>query len=295
MGRRNRRTLFSDSLDLTRQSHMLYFMQLTELAISTIEWKNLPDTIDPRFLELMLFEQGSVVFFEDDVIGPQALCSANNGPFNVTGIPINRRAYSPYNGYQNQVDISNSVLCYNNMVRTPTYPMAMYFAKILYDLDLSVRVNAKAQKTPVLVQGNEKQRLTLQNLYQKYEGNEPFIFGDESLNPNALKVFNTNAPYNADKLYNLKIQYYNEALTYLGIPNVNTQKKERMITDEVSRQMGGTIASRYSRLEMREEACDKINKMFGWGIDVGFRDLQEDDDTLLEPKLSDIEEGENGT
>ena len=99
-------------------------------------------------------------------------------------------------------------------------------------------------------------------------------------------MFNTNAPYNADKLYNLKIQYYNEALTYLGIPNVNTQKKERMITDEVSRQMGGTIASRYSRLEMREEACEKINKMFGWGIDVGFRDMSEEIENVSETQTS---------
>ena len=68
------------------------------------------------------------------------------------------------------------------------------------------------------------------------------------------------------------MQIWNEALTYLGISNNNTQKKERMITDEVVRNMGGTIASRYSRLSPRKKACKLINKMFGLNIDVRFRE-----------------------
>ena len=69
-----------------------------------------------------------------------------------------------------------------------------------------------------------------------------------------------------------KNQIWNEAMTYLGISNVSYQKKERLISDEVTRSMGGTIASRQSRLEMRKEACDQINRMFGTNIDVDFRE-----------------------
>ena len=45
-----------------------------------------------------------------------------------------------------------------------------------------------------------------------------------------------------------------------------------MITDEVQRNQGGTIASRYSRLEARREAVDKINRMFGTDISVDYRE-----------------------
>ena len=76
----------------------------------------------------------------------------------------------------------------------------------------------------------------------------------------------------ADKLTELKSQVWNEALTYLGISNVNIQKKERLITDEVARTQGGTIASRYSRLESRRQAAEKINDMFGLDITVDFRE-----------------------
>ena len=116
----------------------------------------------------------------------------------------------------------------------------------------------------------------MKNLYKQYEGNEPFIFGNKAMDVNGLTVLKTDAPYVADKLYELKTQLWNEALTYLGISNINIVKKERLITDEVTRNQGGTVASRYSRLESRRQACEKINEMFGLNIWVDYReDYQE--------------------
>ena len=166
------------------------------------------------------------------------------------------------------------------MLHTPSKLDVEMMSRRLYDLDRAVDVNAKAQKTPVLIQASDSQRLTMKNLYKQYEGNEPFIFGNKALDIDGLKVLKTDAPYVADKLYDLKTKYWNEALTYLGISNTNITKKERMITDEVTRNMGGVIASRYSRLESRRKACEEINKLFGLDMWVDFR---ED----LEPEASD--------
>ena len=58
---------------------------------------------------------------------------------------------------------------------------------------------------------------------------------------------------------------------FSDISNVNIVKKERLITDEVIRNQGGTVASRYSRLNSRKQACEQINKMFGLNIDVEYR------------------------
>ena len=44
-----------------------------------------------------------------------------------------------------------------------------------------------------------------------------------------------------------------------------------MVSDEVTRNQGGTIANRYSRLEMRRNACKEINEMFDLSIDCDFR------------------------
>lgn len=275
MGRR-KRTNFEDSAVTNTITYMQYLRRLMELSMSMFEWKNLPNTVDPRYIELRLFESGSVVFFKDDVLGELCLDCIQQGNFDVYGNPITRRAYSCYNNYQKVLNDKDSVIIWNNYLRTNSVTDIQLYAKRLWDLDRSVDVNAKAQKTPILIQCSEKQRLAMKNLYMQYDGNTPVIFADNNIDLNGVKVVNTQAPYVADKLYQLKNQIWNEALTYLGISNLNINKRERLITDEVSRSQGSTISSRYSRLECRRQAVEKINEMFGLDIEVDYREDYQD-------------------
>lgn len=272
---------FYDSAQLNNRTYMHYYNRLKELAISMFEWKNVPDSIDVRFLELCLFEKGACVFFKDEVMGFLALNVAMNGKWNVYNIPIDRRAYAT-NSYQRNLNINDSVIIYNNMIRQNTANDMELYARRLYECDRTADVNIKAQKTPVAIVCDENQRLTMKNLYMQYDGNEPFIFGDKNLDLKGVTVLQTGAPFVADKILETKTKIWNEALTCLGISNVSAQKKERLISDEVIRSMGGTIASRYSRLESRRTACDMINKMFGLNISVDFRDdFREADDEVM--------------
>ena len=280
MGRK-RDLQFCESAYMNNRTYLQYYNRLTELAISMFEWQNLPETVDQRFLEMCLFSDGMCVFFQDEVLGYLGLQCMIGGNLNVYRIPMERRAYAT-NGYQRELDGTNSVIIFNNYLHTNSMLDVEMFSKRLYNLDRAIDVNANAQKTPVLIQCDESQRLTMKNLYKQYEGNEPFIFGSKGLDANGLKVLQTGAPYVADKLYELKTQIWNEALTYLGISNINVVKKERMITDEVTRNQGGTVASRYSRLESRRQACKQINEMFGLDIWVDYRE-----------DFQDVEEQEN--
>lgn len=280
MGRK-RDGQFIESAYMNNRTYIQYYNRLTELALSMFEWKNLPKTVDQRFLEMCLYSDGMCVFFEDEVLGYLGLRCMIGGRLNVYQIPTDRKAYAT-NGYQKNLDGTNSVIIFNNYLHTNSMLDVEMFSKRLYNLDRAIDVNANAQKTPVLIQCDESQRLTMLNLYKKYDGNEPFIFGSKGLDANGLKVLQTGAPYVADKLYELKTQIWNEALTYLGISNINVVKKERMITDEVTRNQGGTVASRYSRLESRRQACKQINEMFGLDIWVDYRE-----------DFQDVEEQEN--
>lgn len=263
---------FHDTLMANGATYVQYYNRLMELSMSMFEWKNLPDTVDERYLELGLFSSGCMVFFKDDVIGELALNMTYQGGFDIYGEPTRRRAYSRYNQFQTTLNKDNSVIIWNNMLRTNSALDVQMFAYRLYNLDRIVDINANAQKTPVLITCDEKQKLTMKNLYMQYEGNYPVIFGDNNLDIKSLSVLKTDAPFVSDKIYDLKVKIWNEALTYLGISNINTTKKERMITDEVIRNQGGTIASRYSRLESRRRAVKKINKMFGLNITVDYRE-----------------------
>lgn len=261
---------FVDSAVMNTRTYIQYFNRLKEFAISTFEWKNLPSTIDTRFLELVLFENGKAVFFKDDVLDYLCLQTTIGGKLNVYRIPIKRKAYAQ-NGYQKWLTDKDSVIIYNNLIRTDSLLDVQMFATRLYNIDRAIDVNANAQKTPIIVQCGENEKLTLTNLYKEYDGNSPVIYANKNLDLKGLTVLKTDAPYVADRLYQLKTEYWNEALTYLGIANINLSKKERLITDEVKRNMGGVVASRYSRLEARKQACKQINEMFGLNIDVEYK------------------------
>lgn len=278
---RRRRTKFGESLKNNDLTFIQYVDALTELATTMFEWKNLPDTIDERFLELTLFSRGSAVFFKDEVMGYLALQCLIKGRLDVYRIPIERQAFS-VNGYRKNLNNKDSVIIFNNYLHKNSELLVRNYANRLWSLDRIIDVNANAQKTPVLIKSSEQQKLTLENMYMQWDGNEPVIFGDKQLDTNNFQVLKTDAPYVADKIYQLKTQYWNECLTRLGISNVNIQKKERLISDEVSRAMGGVIASRYSRLEMRRQAVKQINEMFGLNIEVNYRDdFRETDDEIM--------------
>ena len=125
----------------------------------------------------------------------------------------------------------------------------------------------------------------MQNVYQKYDGNQPVIFGKKTLSDDSMTVLKTDAPWVADKIYDLKAKIWNEALTQLGIPNTDTTKRERMIKDEVISSQGAVIATRNSPEKMRQIACEKINKMFG--LDIWYQFDSIDIDNTIKKEVSD--------
>lgn len=281
-----------ESALLNNRTYLQYYNRLLELAINMYEWKNLPDTVDERFLELTLFSDGMAVYFRDDILGDLCLQCMIGGQLDVYRIPIDRTAYAT-NGYQMPLNNQNSVIIFNNYTHTNSMLDVEMYARRLYEIERTIDVNVKAQKTPIIVRATENQRLTMKNLYMQYDGNEPFIFGDNNLDMDAIKVLSTNAPYVADKLNILKRQIWNEALTYIGIENSNTEKKERLVSDEVNSNLGGVAAQRFCKLNARRKAADQINKMFGHNIEVDFRkevkEMFRDDNDTEEKEVTDYE------
>ena len=264
---------FYDSLFDALSYQSFYRDRLTDIALSCVKWKNLPEEIDPRFLEWCLFYDGMAIFFKDDITEKFVCIQVMpSGQFNMYRIPKERTAYA-VNGYQNSdLNETNSVIIYNNLLRKPSVQDIEIYAKKLTNIDLTLNVNVNAQKTPIAIICDETQRLTFQQLYQNYAGNMPFIFGDKGLNLDNVKSINTQADYKGEELNKLKTDIWNEALTYLGVSNVQYQKKERINTEEINRSMGGAFASRRSRIKARQNAVDEINKMFGLSIEVDFED-----------------------
>ena len=269
---RAKRNYFDDTVLNMRLAYSIYSNVLTEIALSSFKYKNLPETIDDRYLETSLFINGKNVWFNDDVVGLTCLDCVTKGSFNIYGEPIKREAYSKYNKYRISLDEKNSVIMWNNKMRTNSVMVVEYFAKKLANIDNTIDVNVNGQKTPVIIQGTEKQKLTLINMYKEYTGNQPLICAYDGIDiSTAIKSIPTVAPYVSDRLTDLKNEIWKQALNFLGVGS-SSQKRERMLKDEIMLNQGEAFANRQSRLESRKTAVEKINKMFGTNIEVEFSD-----------------------
>ena len=241
-----------------------YLDRLKMLAISLFEWEILDDIAGfgaSKFLERTLYENGRACFIKDETKGFMVLKANPCDKFNIYYLPEKVECFSL--GYNKKYDFDNIVYIMNNLLEKPTFATLQLMAYRLFDTERTIDVNLTAQKTPVLIEGDHKTILTLKNVYMQYSGNTPFIFGNKQFDiSNKLNVLKTDAPYLIDKLELHKHEIWNEALTFLGIDNANTDKKERLITDEV--ESNNELISYYLNCfyKTRKEACELINEKF---------------------------------
>ena len=87
------------------------------------------------------------------------------------------------------------------------------------------------------------------------------------------ETFTQNASQNfiADKVWQIMRKLENAFDTEIGIPNTNTEKKERMLTDEVSSNNVETFARSSMILDHLQEGCAEARKMFGIDLSVDWR------------------------
>lgn len=280
---------------LNDQTFLDHYNRLMELAINMFEWINLPSTVDERFLELCLMGRGFAVFFKDPVMGYLGLTATVGGEYDVYKNPVYRYAYSSGSNYQRTLSIDDSVLIYNNRLRQPIKNTLEMYADRLTEIQRAIDVNVKQQKTPLIVKGTEEQVLSIKNAIGMRDENLPVLITDRSFNLEDIMIYPTEAPYVADKLFQLYRQTWAEAYTYLGVENNVQDKKERLVSGEVSSSLASVEANRLTRLNARKQACDEINRMFGLDIDVQFRQIAILPDAIDIPSLEESEVRDRGS
>ena len=281
MGRRRTTNYkFEDSLIVNDATFIDYLNRFRRIALSIFEWVNLPKSMDARYLEQCLYYGGQATLLFDKKYGFINTKCAGSGNINIYGLPDKMNCYSyEYNSIRKlyvglnpmYTDAQKEkqknyecILVMNNWDRTPTAGSMELFAWRLYLAQRTCDVNISGQRFPVMIVGDEKQRFMLENLYNQYNGNKPFIFGNKNqLSDDMLKAIKTDSPYVADKITEYKKEIWNEALTYLGINNMSIQKKERLTENESSENNELVNLNLQSMLAPRLEACRQFNEKYG--------------------------------
>lgn len=260
---RKRATLTDLLNDLTFST---LYRKYKVLATSAFQWDGLPEGIEEKFIERFLFDHGKAAFFRDPAMSFMCLEAQDSGELNVYGEPLFYMA-TGFN-YHRRLSVDKCVIIDNNPHRWTTHDFVMFYCNKLAEAERTMDVNVKACKTPFIIACDDKDVLTFKRLFQMIDGNTPAIYADKGLNLDALNVLKTDAKFLGNELMDYKKSVENELLTFLGFDNLAVDKKERVNLSEANSNNQITESFAALQLRSRQQACTRINEMYGLNVSV---------------------------
>lgn len=260
------------------------------IAINIFEWKRkngepistISDGLTSQIIEEELFDYGKALFLKD-LNGHLCLPAVPVNKLNVYWRPQNYRAIGF--GYTKQTDLDHAVLIKNNSLMNPTADIILYYVRKLANIEMTKDLRIDTHKTPIALDCTEDTLLTAKNMFKKVKANEPVIFKNKSRADAevGISAVDMGVEFINDKLEDEYHNYEARILTILGLDNYVEDKKERVQSAEVESQQEYIISSFRASLRERQEACERINKMFGLDLVVDYvKDNQIETDEEVE-------------
>lgn len=264
-------------------TYLMYERKMLNLASSVFVYDNLPKNIDVQYFNQVLIKNGSIAFFEDDVLGLIALPYEPLGNLDIYGNPIDIMARAFNGKYFRKLNKGEFVILYDNMLKRSIYLDILQIAERIAMKKRVSDINIAQQKTPRIWTTSEDKKQTLKALLNDIDSNVDSVLTYDSIDLDSLNSVMAPAPYVTDKIEESIDHDWAEFFELVGISNLQVKKAERLITNEIQVSMGGTIASRYSRFESRKRCFEEIKEKFGIDITCKFYDglpttLQKEDD-----------------
>ena len=271
------------------KTYEMYKREMLTLAENVFEFEDLPEYIDVAFLNKKLLRDGSIAFFNDEVMGVIALPYTVLGTLDIYGRPKRIIASAPNGSYRRTLKEGEFVIMYDNNGRYPMYLDILQYSERIALMTRTIDINILQQRTPRFWKTSSDKSKSIRDIINNVDGLENTVLTYDDINIDDIQLVLEPAPYVSDKIDIQKEKLWNEFLRLIGVANMNFQKKERNIKDEVLASQGGTIASRYSRFEPRQKAIKQINEKFGTNINVRYYDGIP---TSEKDVINDIEESE---
>lgn len=261
----------------------LYTNQFIALAKNVFKFENMPKSVNMRYVNDKLIKLGRVAFFYDEVLEEfYMLPFRNAGQLDLYNEPININVFGQ-NGYNRFLKKGEYVIMYDNTTYLPIITDIIQYAQRIALCQRTIDININQQKTPRLWQVPQEKLKSLKQVMNEIDSFDEAIATYDNLSVDEITNILSPAPFVSDKLQEEKEKIYNEFLRFIGIASLNVQKKERVISSEVSSSQGGTIAFRFNRFDPRQKALEKINEKYGLNISVSYYDGEPTD------KINEIE------
>ena len=246
-------------------------------ALSVFKWK-LPETWDIDYFLYNLYCRGFIAVINTDKFGviPQHCSLLGYGVYyQPTDVIISNPLLM---GLKTLKIGKNTELIKLNYDYCGIIDLINYYGDMLALSAESAGCNLLNSKLAyTFVSGNKALAESMKKGYDKFASGDPIIVFDKNmLDENGklnIEMFNQNVKntYIAGDILSDMRKYEDEFLTLIGIPNANTDKKERLITDEVNSNNIETACLASEWLENLKKCCDKVNRMFKISISVDWR------------------------
>lgn len=245
-----------------------------DLMQSAFKWKNLPETIPQKWLEIILMRCGYCVVTEVDG-NLYALCGGLGGEYDEYYQPTIISVANPWLKYSANVEIKDDkggVLVSNDTLRRGLLPLIGKYAGLLAENTITMRIADIMARTTNIISGGDESTIESAKEYlrQLEEGNLGVIQESAFLEDLKVQAASTSAHSQITDLIELEQYLKASLLNQLGLQANYNMKREAINSNEAQLNDDATRPFIENMLEMRQEAARRINKRYGTNISVDY-------------------------
>lgn len=278
LGKSNPNWRYNPAMNTRALAFYFYRRKLSELAINRFKWFGLPKTVNPRFLETTLFQNALSVFYFDRDTRVNSFMALAAGVLGVPNMQDDPTAFRVYRRPLPSMTLTSAqcVPIWANTARVPDIDMVLYYAHRFADWDTTIEVNGQNARQTKIIASDENSRLTMQNLQRQIVQGEPAIYAVDYSDGTSLADRVTTLDLGIDlmgleKLHIVRNRIWAECMQMLGINANSTEKKERVVEDEVSQNDDMVMTNRSIALNERQAAAERINARYGLKVSVEYK------------------------
>lgn len=251
------------------QHHVEYMLNRSNIMF---EYKNLPDTIPARELEVLLQTNGFCAFVKID--GDFYVVNGGLGGLpDVYNRPTQIIVTVPYLKYNATLDIDKDcVIIPNDSMYIGLLPLYEKYCTILMENEITMILATVNKRVQNLLSANDDNTVESAKEFQKkvFDGELGVIA--ESQLFDSLKVNNSSNNSQVSMKDLFEFQQYTKASLFneIGLSANFNMKRERLTANEVEANTDNLYPLVDDMLKCRRLALEKINEMFGLNIEVQF-------------------------